>query len=153
MTEKTTKMNKIIEALESPKVDSFLKYHFLCKKNCEGEEENEVGIIVRVSTNEVILEGSLSKGKEHHLLLVPYSKLPTIVGDSNVIKVDWCPDEILNLVRSPNSDEIVVRTPWDGPKKDEWDSPAYNSFWGPVERNFQNKIDTLEKIGKRVKII
>lgn len=50
-------------------------------------------------------------------------------------------------------EEIVV--PWwpDHPIDDEWDSPGYNEFWGPVEQAVQYRIDEARRQGKEIKLV
>ena len=110
-------------------------------------------LIVEVASDEVVLNGVLSRGERHQLLLVPYSEIPVIVSNPRVIFVDWGCDEILDLVRSSEGNEIVIKCPWNGPKGDEWDSPGYNNFFGSAEQNINEKIEILKKVGKRVRLV
>ena len=49
--------------------------------------------------------------------------------------------------------KVKVRMPLKGPIGDEWDSPGYNEFWGPIERAFQKRIKDAEAAGFEVEIV
>ncbi|OGZ08601.1 MAG: hypothetical protein A3D65_05125 [Candidatus Lloydbacteria bacterium RIFCSPHIGHO2_02_FULL_50_13] len=50
--------------------------------------------------------------------------------------------------------KIKIVVPWwPGPTGDEWDSPGYNEFWGPVERTVNQRILDAEKEGKTVELV
>ena len=143
----------IINALKSPKVDDFLMtvYVFDGKRKNPEDPEPEAGFIVTVDSTETDLPGVVSKGEKDLLIVGPFSRLPTIVKDQNVTRIEWCDEEILDLVRSAEGDKVLLRNPNRGPQGDEWDSPAYASFWGPIEQNLGRKTAVLQRIGKKVK--
>ena len=49
-------------------------------------------------------------------------------------------------------EKIIV--PWfPGPIDDEWDSPAYNDFWSPIERAVDKRILDAKAAGKEVELV
>lgn len=56
------------------------------------------------------------------------------------------------MAKEKEVEEIVVPW-WPGPKDDEWDSPGYHEFWGPVEQAVQHRIEEARRQGKEIKLV
>lgn len=155
MNERRINPDPIEESLRSPKVDFFLasKYQFDISRHNPDDEDPKIGLIIEVESPDVEVEGIISKGENHILVCVPYSKIPSIIGNPQVRHIDWGDDDLLKLARSSDSDEVTIKCPWDGPKGDEWDSAGYASVWDGAERFLNERILTLQKIGKKVKVV
>lgn len=49
---------------------------------------------------------------------------------------------------------VELVAPWSAePIGDEWDSPAYDAFWHPIEEGFRKKVEKLQCEGKTVVIV
>jgi len=151
----TVYLNVIKNALSSPKVDelSLLYYYADSRKKDFDPNNTKIGIIATVETKFASIDGTLSRSDHVLAVLTSYFNIPDIVKDPKVIKIKHCSSEIIELLQSNKSDEVELTTPWSGTVGDEWDSPSYDSFWGPVEREFQRKTDLLKSVGEKVKIV
>lgn len=146
--------SKIIEeAFSSHKVDMFLFMQYNRDEKAEDFDPrvSKVGFIATVESEDVVIEGTLSRNGNVLAAFSSYSKFLEVIKNPKVLKLEMCWDT--ELLLSNKSEEIVLMNPSSGPVGDEWDSPAYDSFWGPVEREFQSKIERLERVGKRVKVV
>ncbi|QQG41307.1 MAG: hypothetical protein HYV90_04010 [Candidatus Woesebacteria bacterium] len=114
----------------------------------------KVGLIVVTESDDAVLDGVLSKNGNVMAIYIPYSEVPSkVLNNPGVINFEVCGEKIIKILQSSASQNVELKTPWSGPVGDEWDSPAYNDFWGPVEQNFNRIVKTLEKVGKKVKVI
>lgn len=154
MGEIVRQTDPIAEALKSPKVDDFLMtlYVFEGRKIGPEGEEPKVGLLVEVESSDIELAGVLSKGERYQLLVVHFSEIPALVNNPKVKNVGWGDPDLVSLVESANGEEIIIKAPWNGPEGDEWDSAAYDNFRSGAEQNLGKRIQTLQKIGKKVKI-
>ncbi len=115
---------------------------------------SKIGLIVTTDPEDAVLYGVLSKSGNVLAVYIPYANVPSeILDNPKVINFEVCDSEIIGLLQKTESNEITLKLPWSGPEGDEWDSPAYNDFWGPVEQNFNRKIKTLERVGKKVRVV
>ncbi|MCX6704908.1 MAG: hypothetical protein NT162_01045 [Candidatus Woesebacteria bacterium] len=145
---------KIVEeALTSHKIDMFLFMQYDQDKKAEDFDPNlpKVGFIATVESEDVTIEGTLSRNGNVLVAFTSYSEFLNILENPRVLKLEMCWDT--ELLLSNKSEEIVLTNPVSGPVGDEWDSPSYDSFWHPVELAFQKKIERLERIGKKVKVL
>lgn len=141
------------EALISDKADIFLLMQYEHDRKTEGFDPDvaKVGFTATVESKDVTVEGILSRKDNVLAAYTSYSEFFNILKNPKVIKIEMCWD--IELLLSNTSEEIVLTVPWPGPVDDEWDSPSYDSFWSPVENEFQRKINRLESVGKKVKIL
>ncbi len=142
-------------AFNLPKVDSVLFLQYWVDRKSEGfdPETTQLGLIVTVESDDVILEGTLSKGEKALAVLAPYSKYISIVENPKVTRVELLDDQLTEILKSSTSDVVQIKAPWSGPVGDEWDSGAYDGFWHGAEVAFQKKIDTLNRVGKTVQVV
>jgi len=141
------------EAFTSDRVDMFLLMQYDHDRKTSGFDPNvaKVGFIATLESKDVTIEGVLSRKDNVLAAFASYSELLKVIDNPKVIKLEMCWDT--ELLLSNPSEEIVLTTPWSGPVGDEWDSPSYDSFWHPVEQEFQKKIERLERVGKKVKVL
>ncbi|MEK7064765.1 MAG: hypothetical protein AAB973_04130 [Patescibacteria group bacterium] len=145
--------NGVEKALISDKVDMFLLMQYEDDKKAEGFNPNvaRVGFVATVESEDVAIEGTLSRNGNVLAAFTSYSELLKAIENPKVLKIEMCWDT--ELLLSNTSEEIVLTIPWSGPVGDEWDSPSYDGFWSPVENEFQRKIKRLESVGKKVKTL
>lgn len=143
-------LGAVEKAYTSDKIDMFLLAQYHRDRKTVGFDPNEskVGFIATVESEDVAIEGTLSRNGKVLAGFTSYSEFLKVIENPKVLKLEMCWDT--ELLLSNPSEEIVLTIPWSGPVGDEWDSPGYDSFWGPVENEFQRKIKRLESIGKKV---
>lgn len=154
-------LQEVEKTLRSPKESGnsfalplFMQYDMDQRTKDFDPATSKVGLIVAVEAEDVVLDGVLSKNGNTLALYIPYADVPSEVLDNpKVINFEVCESGIIELLQKSDSDEIELKLPWSGPVSDEWDSAAYNDFWAPVEQNFNRKIKTLERVGKRVRTL
>ena len=146
-------LNVFEEALTSHKIDMFLFMQYDKDRKTDGFDPNEskVGFIATVESEDVAIDGTLSRNGKVLAAFTSYSEFLKVLENTKVIKLEMCWDT--ELLLSNPSEEIVLTNPVSGPVGDEWDSPAYDSFWHPVELEFQKKIERLERVGKKIKVL
>jgi hypothetical protein len=150
----SAQFSTIEKAIQSPKVEILLKWHYWSDSRHENFNPTvpNIGIIVTFNSGDFDLKDILSRGVQGAALYTSYSEIPPLVDNPNVQTIEMCDKNILELLQSADSEVIELTTPWSGPHGDEWDSSAYHDFWGNAEKYFNEKVRTLEKIGKVVKI-
>ncbi|KKT73083.1 MAG: hypothetical protein UW68_C0017G0018 [Candidatus Collierbacteria bacterium GW2011_GWB1_44_6] len=150
-----TQSSVIENALRSQKVEQLVQMYYWRDSRAKDFDPttSTLGLIISVDSEKVVIEGTLSRGSQALSVITSYSEIPALVKNSNVLTIEVCDEDILSLIQSTESDVIELNTPWSGPKGDEWDSPAYDSFWSGAEKYFAEKIRTLEKVGKKVKVV
>ncbi|HUC94699.1 MAG TPA: hypothetical protein VMR19_01690 [Candidatus Saccharimonadales bacterium] len=110
-----------------------------------------VGLIITVDSENVKLEGALARKDNNIAIYTSYSNLVELLENPGVVHLEACNDIV--LLKSTNTGEVNLRTPWPGPIGDEWDSPAYNSFWHGAEQEIDKRIKRLESVGIKVKLL
>lgn len=115
---------------------------------------SKIGLIVTTKAEDIVLDGVLSKNENIFTLYIPYANVfSQVLNNPKVTSFEVCDSEIIKILQSTTSEEVELVTPWSGPVGDEWDNPSYNDFWDPVESNFIRRIKTLERVGKKVRVV
>lgn len=115
---------------------------------------SKVGLIVTTESDDIFFDGVLSRKGNVLAMYIPYENISSeILDNPKVTSFEVCDSEIIKILQSTTSEVVELVNPCPGQVGDEWDSPLYNDFWGNVEQNFNRRIETLQRLGKKVRII
>lgn len=140
------------ESLFSPRIDVSLLLKFEQDKKTKDFDPyvSEIGFIATVKSADVEIKDTLTRIGNTLVVVTPYANIIGVSKNPDVLQLEAARGYSLREVIKTK--EITLVSPIPGPIGDEWDSPSYDSFWHPVEQEFQRKIDQLQKIGVKVKI-
>ncbi|HPR99629.1 MAG TPA: hypothetical protein PLU63_02310 [Candidatus Woesebacteria bacterium] len=132
----------------------YMQYDMDRRTNNFDPDTSKVGFIVTTEPEDIVFDGVLSKKGNVLAIYIPYANISSEVLDNpRVTSFEVCDSEIIKILQSTTSEVVELVNPCSGPVGDEWDSPSYNDFWGNVEQNFNRRIETLQRLGKKVRII
>lgn len=148
-------MMNIESALKSNKVEDIILMYYWRDRRLEGFDPtvSSIGIVATFNSDEIDLADTLSRGNRAAAIYTSYSEIVNLVNNPKIQMIELIDGDILDILRSSDTEEVLLTTPWSGPVADEWDSPAYDDFWSNAEKHFNEKIHLLEKVGKKVQVV